>query len=147
SHIGLLQGLAPKYGVKVITKGISAASDMAMACDTILSKVDCMLNLTDNMVVSNMPILLEKAKERKIPVIGSEEEQVKKGCLASEGLDYFSLGIETGKMAAKILNGESAAQIPVGTVKDSSLFVNKAVLQDLGLTLPKELAKRAAFVK
>ncbi len=44
--------------------------------------------------------------EQKIPVFGSEIEQVKSGCVASMGIDYYQLGIKTGKMAAKILKGE-----------------------------------------
>ena len=36
-------------------------------------------------------------------------EQVKVGCLASEGLDYVALGRQTGQMAAKVLKGEAKA--------------------------------------
>ena len=51
----------------------------------------------------------DKASKKNIPVFGSEVEQVKIGCLASMGLDYVDLGIQTGKMAAKVLKGEKKA--------------------------------------
>ena len=54
-------------------------------------------------------LFLDKANGAKIPVFGSEIEQVKSGCVASMGIDYYQLGIKTGKMAAKILKGEEKA--------------------------------------
>ena len=42
--------------------------------------------------------VLDKANNAKIPVFGSEIEQVKAGCVASMGIDYYQLGIETGKL-------------------------------------------------
>lgn len=64
--------------------------------------MDCITNLTDNTVVSSLPAILEMANEAKIPVFGSEIEQVKIGCLAAQGLDYVELGRQTGKMAAQV---------------------------------------------
>ena len=71
--------VAKKNGFKIITQGISAAADMPMAADSLIKKVDCITNLTDNLVVSSMPTYLEKANKAKIPVFGSEIEQVKLG--------------------------------------------------------------------
>ena len=88
------------------TKGISQTSEIALATDDLLTKVDCITNLTDNTVVASLPTILEKANEKGIPVFGSEIEQVKIGCLAAEGIDYIQLGKQTGKIAAQILKGE-----------------------------------------
>ena len=63
-----------------------------MAAASLLDKVDCLTNLTDNTVVSALPTVLDQANEKNIPVFGSEIEQVKRGCLAAEGLDYVNLG-------------------------------------------------------
>ena len=57
---------------------------------------------------------------------------MKIGCLAAEGIDYVSLGKDTGKMAAKILKGEVKAEdmgIPVLT--ESNLYVNEKVAENL----------------
>ena len=78
-----------------------------LAAADLLGKVDCLTNLTDNTVVSALPTVLGMANEKGIPVFGSEIEQVKIGCLAAEGIEYTQLGIDTGKMAAKVLKGEA----------------------------------------
>lgn len=48
--------------------------------------VDCINNFTDNNVVNNLTIVLQAAEQANIPVFGSEEEQVKNGCLAPKAL-------------------------------------------------------------
>ncbi len=84
-----------------------------MALDALLPQVDCTTNLTDNTVVSYLAVVLEKSEEYGKPVFGSEIEQVINGCVASEGIEYTELGRQTGRMAARVLRGESAEDIPL----------------------------------
>ena len=79
-------------------------------------------------------------------MFGSEVEQVKLGCAASEGLDYFSLGKQTGAMAARVLSGEAAADIPYEVISESSLYVNYDALAAVGIELPEDQAARAIDV-
>ena len=66
------------------------------------------------------------------------------GCVAAEGLDYVALGVQTGKMAAKVLKGEAeAADIPYETIEESALYVNTDACEALGVTIPEELMARA----
>ena len=135
--------LAPQYGFEIVESGVGQKSEIPQAADIILSKVDCVSNMTDNAVVASLSVLLEKANAAKIPVFGSEEEQVKNGCIASAGLDYFNLGIHAGKMAARVLGGEKVSDIPYETLKESKLTVNSGVAAELGITLPEEVVSKA----
>lgn len=136
--------LAEKYGFELVEKGITATADVALAADDLLSKVDCITNLTDNTVVASLPTILEKANEKKIPVFGSEIEQVKIGCLAAEGIDYIALGKQTGKMAAQVLKGEKkASEMNFEIITEPGFYVNNKVASDLGVTVPKELSDSA----
>lgn len=136
--------VAKKNGFKIITQGISAAADMPMAADSLIKKVDCITNLTDNLVVSSMPTYLEKANKAKIPVFGSEIEQVKLGCIGCVGIDFIKLGEQTGKMAAKVLKGEKkASEIPFETFNQGDIYLNEKVAKDLGIKLPSDVKKEA----
>ena len=147
SAIAEYQALAPEYGFEIVTSGISTTADIPMALDSLLSQVDVMTNLTDNTVVSALSLVLDKANTANIPVFGSEIEQVKLGCVASEGLDYIALGKQTGAMAAKVLKGEAACQdLPYEVISESSLYVNYEAMEALGLTLPEDMAARAIDV-
>ncbi len=136
--------LAGKYGFELVEKGITATADVALAADDLLGKVDCITNLTDNTVVASLPTILEKADEKKIPVFGSEIEQVKIGCLAAEGIDYIALGKQTGKMAAQVLKGEKkASEMKYETITEPGFYVNDKVAENLGITVPQELKDAA----
>ncbi|HEX3039387.1 MAG TPA: ABC transporter substrate-binding protein [Caproiciproducens sp.] len=149
SQLKQFKELAPKYNFEVVDVGVTNSSEVAAASATAVSKgVDCINNFTDNNVVDNLSTVLKAADGAKIPVFGSEEEQVKNGCLASQSIDYVALGKETGKIAAKILKGEAkAADIPVYEVKECTPVYSKAVMEKLGLTLPAEYSKATAVTK
>ena len=132
------------YGFELVEKGITNTSEIALATDDLLSQVDCISNLTDNTVVSSLATILDKANAANIPVFGSEIEQVKIGCLAAEGIDYIALGKQTGKMAAKVLKGEAkASEQNFETITEPGFYVNNKVAEDLGITVPEDLANSA----
>ena len=148
SAIAEYKALAPAYGFEIVESGISTTADIPLALDALLSKVDCLTNLTDNTVVSALALVLDKANAAGKPVFGSEIEQVKLGCAAAEGLDYIALGRQTGLMAAKVLKGEAkASEIPYEIITEPGLYVNGDVLSKFGITLSDELAARATDVK
>lgn len=144
SAIATYESLVDKYGFTLETKGISQTSEIALATDDLLTKVDCITNLTDNTVVASLPAILEKANEKGIPVFGSEIEQVKIGCLAAEGIDYIQLGKQTGKIAAQILKGEKkASEVPYEIISEPGFYVNTKVAENLGIEVPSDLADSA----
>lgn len=145
--ISQYEKLAGDYGFTLETAGVTSTSEVSLAAADLLDKVDCLTNLTDNTVVSALPSILDAANKKNIPVFGSEIEQVKIGCLAAEGLDYINLGKETGKMAAKILKGEAyAEEMNYELLTDSSLYINQAVADNLGITIPDSMTERAVEV-
>ena len=132
------QELAGKYDFEIVDTGINTSADIDMAATDLVSKVDCLCNLTDNTVVNALQTVLDKANNAKIPVFGSEIEQVKSGCVAS-------IGIETGKMAAKILKGEEkASETPYITASKAELYVNTAAADKIGMKLDASYVKDAA---
>ena len=145
SAIATYESLVDKYGFTLETKGISQTSEIALATDDLLTKVDCITNLTDNTVVASLPTILEKANEKGIPVFGSEIEQVKIGCLAAEGIDYIQLGKQTGKIAAQILKGRKKHQrFLYEIISEPGFYVNTKVAENLGIEVPSDLADSAA---
>lgn len=139
--------IAPKYDFEIVESGINTVADVEMAAKDLVSKVDCISNMTDNTVVSALQTVIAAADEKNIPVFGSEIEQVKSGCLASMGIDYIALGKQTGAMAAKILKGEAeASDMPYEVCSGASLYVNTAVAEKLGFDLEDSYMESAAEV-
>lgn len=148
SAIEIYKSLAGDYGFEIVESGVSTIADIPLALDALLSKVDCLTNLTDNTVVSALALMLDKAGAAGKPVFGSEIEQVKLGCVAAEGLDYIALGRQTGLMAAKVLTGEAkASELPYEIITEPGLYVNTEALAKFGIVLSDELAARANEVE
>lgn len=145
STIETYKELAGDMGFEIIDTGINTIADVEMAAKDMVTRVDCITNLTDNTVVSALQTVLAAANDQGIPVFGSEIEQVKNGCLASMGIDYVELGKQTGAMAAKVLKGEAAAsELPYETCKGASLYVNTAVAENLNFELDQDYIADAA---
>ncbi len=139
-----IKSLPETMDFTIVDKGIAQTADISLATDELLTEVDCLTNLTDNTVVASLATILDKANKQNIPVFGSEIEQVKIGCLAAEGIDYVALGKQTGKMAAEILKGEKKApEMNFETITEPGFYVNEKVAENLGVTVPQDLADEA----
>ena len=143
-----VEKLASKYNFKIVKKGVSATTEIATAAEQLAGDVDCIYNITDNMVVSATASITDKANAKNIPVFAAEDGQMKAGLLASDSISYEKLGEQAGSVAYDILvNGKKAGEIPVETAKDTTLYINKKVAEQLGIKIPDSLAERATFVE
>lgn len=138
-----LRKVCDKAGIKVVDSGVQNGSDVPSAATALASKVDCINNFTDNNVVENLTVLLDAANAAKIPVYGSEEEQVKNGCIASMSIDYVALGKTTGNMAVKVLKGAAAKDMAVETISEATPIINTEVASSLNIAIPEKFSDAA----
>lgn len=118
--------------VKVLTA--NTTNDVQQVTTSLAKDVDGIYVPTDNTFASAAAIVGEVAKETKTPIVAGSLEQVDDGALATYGIDYKSLGIQTGKLAAKILDGDAEpATTPVETADNLELVVNEEMAAALGI--------------
>ncbi|WP_430599938.1 ABC transporter substrate-binding protein [Enterococcus sp. AZ095a] len=118
--------------VKVLTA--NTTNDVQQVTTSLAKDVDGIYIPTDNTFASAAAIVGEVAKETKTPIVAGSVEQVDDGALATYGIDYKSLGIQTGKLAAKILDGDAEpATTPVETAENLELVVNEEMAAALGI--------------
>lgn len=142
-QVANLKEAAKKYeGMEVLDTAVADINTIDTATNSLISQgVDCFVNLLDNTVVGKLETnILPITNEAKIPVFGSEIEQVKVGCAASASIDYIDVGKAAGKAAAEILGGKAASDIPVATITDPTNYYNSEVCTALGLTVPTAVA-------
>lgn len=145
SNLANFRTICDARGIEVVAVAVQGASDVPSAAEELASKVDCINNFTDNNVVNNLSVVLNAADKYGIPVYGSEETQVQKGCLASVSIDYVALGKVTGRMAAEALKGADVSAMPVQRISDADAVINSDVLAKLSIELPEKY-KESAFV-
>lgn len=134
--------LAPNHNLEIIVAGVSNTNEVAQALQSIIGKIDVLYTLTDNIIASAMPLITTNAAEKGIAVIGAEEAHVKSGALATEGINYYDLGFQTGTMAADVLEGKDIGEMPVSTLEEMELVLNEEVAKKLGITFPEDLKSR-----
>lgn len=141
-QVASLKEAAKKYeGMEILDSAIADINTIdTKTNDLIAQGVDCFVNLLDNTVVGKLETnILPLTNEKKIPVFGSEIEQVKVGCAASASIEYINVGKAAGEAAAVILGGKSASEIPVATITDPNNYYNSEVCTALGLTVPANI--------
>ena len=134
-----LKKAAEKYdGMEILDSAVADINTIDAKTEDLISKgVDCFVNLLDNTIVGKLETnILPITNEKKIPVFGSEIEQVKVGCIASSSIDYIDVGAAAGKSAAEILNGKNASDIPVSRITEPASYYNSKVCEKLGITVP-----------
>ncbi len=122
------KGIAVKaYTFSEITELQALVTNMAAECKAIYIP-------SDNTVAKNDAIVGTICQENSIPVYTSYASTIGYASLA---IDYYQLGVETGKMAAQILlEGKSPADIEIATLTPSVTY-NKALCEALGIQIPE----------
>ncbi len=142
-QVNIAKEAAKELDLTIFEATVANTSEINQAVQSLVSKVDAIYTPTDNTVASAISNIVKVANEAKIPVIGAERGEVEGGALATIGIDYYLLGKQTGQMAARILNGENPAEMPVESSKDLKLIINKKSAEALGITIPPEVLSRA----
>ncbi|AYK05721.1 ABC transporter substrate-binding protein [Brevibacillus sp. 7WMA2] len=138
-----LQAAGQKMGIEVVPAGISSQNEVQMGAQSLLGKVEAIFIPIDNTVVASIEGVLGVAEKAKVPVFASDMDTVKRGAVATYGIDYYKMGKQTGEMVARILNGQSVANTPVEVGKDTELVINEKAAQKFGLTISDDLRKEA----
>lgn len=137
--------LATGLGLEIVTKGITQAGELQIAAQQIVADVDAVYTITDNMVVSGMPTLIDQANSAKKPVFAAEGGQMDKGLLASESISYEDLGKRAGTMIKEILvDKKDVASMPVVRTEETELLLNKDVAKMLGIEIPASVLDRVS---
>ncbi|MFP4548450.1 MAG: ABC transporter substrate-binding protein [Fidelibacterota bacterium] len=97
----------------------------------------------DNTVELAIDALIQEGKKENIPIFTTNPPQAEKGALMSIGADYYTVGIVTGELAARVLKGEKPADIPIQKAVPEKLWVNKSVAKRLNIQLPETLLNRS----
>lgn len=90
---------------------------------------------SDNTVAQNDSIVGTICTQNKVPVFTSYGGTI---CYASLAIDYYELGVETGKMAAEILLGnKTVADYEIKTLTPTVMY-NEELCGQLGITVPEK---------
>ncbi len=142
-----LKTAASELEMEVVATGVTQASEIPQASETLIGEVDMIYTPTDNLVASLINLITEKAIAAKKIVFGAEAAHVEGGALITQGVDYYELGKRAGQMAIEILKGKKPSEIKIETVELNDIVVNEKTLNALGISLPEEIKNKVKFIK
>lgn len=119
-------------GVKVEVATVTTTNDVQQAITSLAGKVDAIYLPTDNTVASTASTIGEVLKEAKVPSIGSDAAYLE-GVLFTYGVDYHAIGVQAGELAAKILDGDKPADLPVQTPQTAAIAINEEMAKAVGI--------------
>ena len=132
-----VQKYLEEKGITATQYAFSDSNDLSSVCQKAADENDALYVPTDNTVAANTGIVDGICRPAKKPVFAGEEG-ICSGCgVATLSISYYDLGYTTGEMAVKILNGESDISTMPIEYTDVTKKYNKAICDDLGLTVPE----------
>lgn len=134
---------AEEAGLTVVEYAVPSTNEITTTMSVMTSKVDAIFVPQDNTIASAFPTVVTAANAAKVPVYSSVDTMVKQGSIASVSQSQYDLGIETAKIAVKILAGKKVSEVPVNVVDTGTPTVNLKAAKELGITIPDSLLKEA----
>jgi putative ABC transport system substrate-binding protein len=137
-------------GIEFVSAAVSNTSEVKMAAQSIIDRVDAIYVATDNTVISAVASIDDVCTKANKPYLSADPTSTGElNCLVSWGFNYYNLGIQTGKVIESCLNGTAPSEI--GSVyltnpSDFELWFNLDVAKKLGVTISDDLLDSAAVI-
>ncbi|HYV68505.1 MAG TPA: ABC transporter substrate-binding protein [Pseudolabrys sp.] len=145
-----IKEMAPKFGFETVDSPAMGLNNVPAAGQALVGKVDAIFVPNDTTVYAVFEALVKIAQDGKVPLFSSERRSVERGAVATIGLDFKRMGVETANMVDKVLKGTKPGDLDVldmSKLPDAlSLYLNKNAAEKMGVTVPPEMLKRAAHV-
>ncbi|HHY39109.1 MAG TPA: ABC transporter substrate-binding protein [Clostridia bacterium] len=135
-----------KLGLQLVEATPTSINEVAQAAQSLVGRVDAVYVPTCNTAVAGIDPVIAMCEKNKLPLVTGERGPVDKGALATDGIDYFNLGYQTGKMADEVLKGADPSEMPVGYLEDLKLIINLKTAQKIGLEIPDSIKNRASEI-
>ena len=128
-----------KLGYTCEYYAFSDSNDLSSVATTAATESDVIYVPTDNTVASNTEIINNICLPEKVPVIAGEEG-ICEGCgVATLSINYYDLGVATGKMALKVLvDGEDISKMPIEYAPQFTKEYNPEICEELGIEVPDD---------
>lgn len=114
---------------------------LRILADLIGQRIDALLIPFDPVLrqPKNLKIICDTTFRASIPVMVPDGPSVPYGPLLAYHCDFVEVGRQSGRQAARFLNGVPLEQIPPESPNIKTLTINLKAAQELGILLPRQL--------
>jgi putative ABC transport system substrate-binding protein len=146
-QIAELKKVASSLGIEEIVEATAASTaDVLAAATSLVGRVDAIWEPSDNTVAAAIDAVVKVCEENEIPLFASDIDMAKGGAISGLGLDYHVNGTAAGELAARVLEGEDPANIPVGMTPMTIIYLSPVAAERMGVTIPPEVLATATEI-
>lgn len=129
------QHAARSRGIRLVVREVHTPRDVPAALGS-MGMVDALWMLPDTTVITpeTVEMLILFSHRNSIPIFAFAAKYVNMGACASLDINGFEEGKQAGEMAAMILHGTAAADVPAIETRSVTLHVNRTVAKKLGIS-------------
>ncbi len=135
--------VATRLGFEVEVVPVSNTGDIPDAATALCSRnLDAFCQISDNLTGASFASVAQAAQRARLPLLSFASAQVRNGAFMAISRDFYDGGVVSGQIAAKVLHGESPAQIPFQLVETITYRFNLAAAAAVGVVIPPDLLRR-----
>ena len=139
-----IQAAAASFAIQASTAPIHTTNEIEGVITTLARDPGGgLIMMPDTFNVTNRDLIIAMAARYGVPAVSNNPIFAQSGCLITYGVDFTELVRQSAGYIARILKGESPADLPVQNPTKFSLAVNLKTAKALGLTVPSSLLGRA----
>lgn len=142
----LARAACKKLNIELLETSVENTSAVKEAISSLINRqVEALLVGGDVTVLGAMDVVARSGSDAGIPTFTCLPGNAAKGALFDIGANYYEVGRKVGSVAARVLNGEAIAKIPVEIAIPPKLFVNTVVAKKFGAkwAIPAEILAKA----
>jgi putative ABC transport system substrate-binding protein len=144
-YLELARESAAELGFDLVAVPVTGLHEVPAALQRLLNqRVDALFPMSDNTLNSSFDVIGRAAEENRTPLFASFLRSVEFGACAALGLDFYEMGLKTGRLAVRVKSGESPGRIPIQSLDDVRLYVNPSAAAKQGIALPRAVLDRAS---
>jgi len=149
SQLGItaMQDLIKGSATKLLTSAVTQEIDIPTVAAQLAGSVEVIYVGGDNTVVGAIPVLLQVAREKGVPVFASDAGSIQAGAAAGISVNYKELGFQTAEMIGRVLHGEEPRKIPRVVLPGNLLLVNREAVKEWSIQLPESVMTRATYIE
>jgi putative ABC transport system substrate-binding protein len=143
AQVELLTAAARELGIQVESVDIRSPADVEPAVKKVIaSGAKAFLNCVDTFINSQRFTIATLAAQSRRPMIYTDKEYVLAGGLMALGVGHLESYYRATEYVDRILRGANPADLPIAPPTQLSFSVSRSALQNIGITLPKEISER-----
>lgn len=128
---------AARYGYSFEAISIRSEADIKQLSQRHFTVHEAILTLPSHYIESQNRAIQQLSTQKRVPIMGLTETEVKKGYTASYGVSYENQGYQASRLVLRMVNEKSSKTVPFELPDTVSLKINVAAAENIDVSFSR----------